>query len=122
MPVITGFVLMAWCLVVHTRRAPGGWRIEKTRYYPTPVYLLTEGPYRFSRNPLYMAEGMIWIGSIIFFGSLVILAVFSTLAIVVGPPVLRREENGLAARFGDGWVQYSKNTPRWFSIRTLRGD
>jgi len=122
MPVIAGFALLAWCLVVHMRRAPVGWRIEKTPYYPTPAYLVTEGPYRFSRNPFYVAEGMIWIGWIIFFGSLVILAVLATLSVVVGQLVLRREENGLAARFGDAWVRYSKTTPRWFSIRSLRGD
>ena len=109
-------------LVVHIRGAPAGWRIEKTPYYPTPAYLMTDSPYRFSRNPIYMAEGMIWIGWMIFFGSPVILVAFTTLAVVVGPLVLRREENGLAVRFGDEWVRYSKTTPRWFSIRGPRGD
>jgi len=95
---------------------------RKTPYYPTPAYLVAEGPYRFSRNPIYVAEGMIWVGWIIFFGSLVILAVLATLAVVVGPLVLRREEKGLEARFGDAWVRCSKTTPRWFSIRSLRGN
>jgi protein-S-isoprenylcysteine O-methyltransferase Ste14 len=122
MPVIAGFGLMAWCVVVHMRLAPSGWRIEKTPYYPTPAYLVTEGPYCYSRNPIYVAEGMIWIGSIILFGSPVILAVLATLAVVVGPLVLHREEKGLEARFGDAWVRYSSTTPRWFSIRILRGD
>ena len=119
--IIAGCALMAWCLVVHMRLAPAGWRIEKTPYYPTPAYLATEGPYRFSRNPIYVAEGMIWIGWMVFFGSLVILAVLATLAVVVGPLVLRREEKGLEARFGDAWVRYSKTTPRWFSIRSPQG-
>jgi protein-S-isoprenylcysteine O-methyltransferase Ste14 len=65
---------------------------------------------------------MIWIGWIIFYGSLVVLAVFAILAAVVGPRVLRREEKGLAARFGDTWVRYCNTTPRWFSIRSLRGE
>ena len=120
--IIAGCALMAWCLVLHMRLAPAGWRIEKTPYYPTPAYLATEGPYRFSRNPIYVAEGMIWIGWMVFFGSLVILAILATLAVVVGPLVLRREEKGLEARFGDAWVRYSKTTPRWFSIRSLRGE
>jgi len=64
---------------------------------------------------------MIWIGWIVFFGSLVILAVLATLAVVVGPTVLRREEKGLKARFGDAWVRYTKTTPRWFSTRRPRG-
>jgi protein-S-isoprenylcysteine O-methyltransferase Ste14 len=104
------------------RLAPAGWRLEKTPYYPTPAYLATSGPYRFSRNPIYVAEGMIWIGWVVFFGSSVILTVFATLAVIVGPLVLRREENGLEARFGDAWVRYSKTTPRWFSIRRPRGE
>ncbi len=65
---------------------------------------------------------MIWIGWLVFLGSLVILAVLATLA-VVGPLVLRRcEEKGLEARFGDAWVRYSKTTPRWFRIRSPRGE
>ncbi len=58
----------------------------------SPAYLVTEGPYRFSRNPIYLAEGIIWLGWIVFFGSLVILAALTTLAVVIGPLVLRREE------------------------------
>lgn len=117
---IAGFALIAWCISVHMRLAPSGWRIEKTPHYPTPAYLVTEGPYRYSRNPIYVAEGMIWIGSLIFFGSLVILAVLVSLAVVVGPLVLRREEKGLEARFGDAWARYTTTTPRWFSLRILR--
>lgn len=117
LPMAAGFALVAWCLVVHMRSVSAGWRIEKTPHYPTPAYLLTQGPYRFSRNPIYVAEGMIWAGCIIIFGSLVILGVLAALAVFVGPVVLPREEKGLEARFGDAWVRYSKATPRWFSIR-----
>jgi len=119
-PVLSGFVLMAWCFIIHFRQSPAGWRIERTPYYPTPAYLITEGPYRFSRNPIYLAAWMIWIGWTIFFGSLVIGAVFATLAVVAGPFILHREEKGLEARFGGAWVQYAKTTARWFSVPRLR--
>lgn len=35
----------------------------------TPSYLLMRGPYRFTRNPMYVAELGLWLGWTIFFGS-----------------------------------------------------
>src|SRR3954454_6889324 len=71
-PVLIGFCVLAQCIVVHFTAAPGGWQLEKTHHYPTPAYLLIKGPYRFSRNPIYLAEGAIWLGWIVFHGSFMI--------------------------------------------------
>ena len=119
-PVIAGFAAITWCLAVHVREAPEGWRIEKNPYYPTPAFLITQGPYRFSRNPIYVAEGVIWLGWIVFWGSPFILAVLAIVGAVVGPWVLRREEKGLEARFGEAWIQYTAATPRWLNLSRLR--
>lgn len=118
--VTIGFGIFVWCLHEHFAAAPGGWQLEKTAHYPTPAYLITSGPYRYSRNPIYVAEGVIWAGWIVFFGSLMLCAVFAAAALLLGPFVLAREERGLQARFGDAYRAYREKTPRWIGVSRHR--
>jgi protein-S-isoprenylcysteine O-methyltransferase Ste14 len=108
-----GFAIIIWALVAHFTSAPEGWTLERTPHYPTPAYLITRGPYRYSRNPLYLADAIVWLGWAAFYGSLLLLGLF-ILGILLGSPVLRREERGLEARFGEAWRAYRQSTPRWF--------
>jgi len=112
-PVAIGFCVLFLCIAEHFRSASEGWKIESTPHYPTPSYLLERGPYNYSRNPIYLAEGVIWSGWIGFYGSLAILGVFILASLLVGPVVVRREERGLEARSGDAYRAYRKITPRW---------
>jgi protein-S-isoprenylcysteine O-methyltransferase Ste14 len=112
-PVAAGAAFLYWCIRVHYISAPQGWRFEKTPHYPTPAYLLTSGPYRYSRNPIYLSYLLIWPGWIAFYGSFAILIALILLAVFVGPVVVPREERGLEARFGDAYRQYARKTPRW---------
>jgi len=57
LPLGAGAALLLWAMSSHYRAAPQGW---ETR--PTPDYLLTGGPYRVSRNPMYVGETAIWAG------------------------------------------------------------
>lgn len=116
-PVAAGFYLLFLCLREHFVAAPKGWKFEKTPVYPTPPYLITGGPYRYSRHPIYLGEGAIWVGWIIFFGSLAVLAAFVAMGTFLGPVIVRREERGLEARFGDVYREYKRSTPRWIRLR-----
>ncbi|MBI3208349.1 MAG: isoprenylcysteine carboxylmethyltransferase family protein [Candidatus Solibacter usitatus] len=112
-PVAAGFYVAFLCIRVHFTAAPQGWRLERTPHYPTPEYLLVEGPYKYSRNPIYLAELVIWLGWMMFYGNVTVVGVFVALALVVGPLVMRREERGLEARFGDAYRAYRESTPRF---------
>ena len=61
-PVTAGFCIFLLCVHEHDRAAPTGWLLERTPHYPTPSYLLTSGPYRYSCNPIYLADLAIWFG------------------------------------------------------------
>ena len=108
-----GFFSALLCLRVHFTAAPQGWLLEHTPHYPTPGYLLTVGPYRRSRNPDYMAKGIIFLGWIVFYGSLVLAGILMLAALILGPFILPREERGLEARFGEAYRDYCRNTPRF---------
>jgi protein-S-isoprenylcysteine O-methyltransferase Ste14 len=75
--------------------------------------LITSGPYRFSRNPLYLGGNVF-----IFFGAALLVGTPSGLVItVVHLPLveimIRREERQLEQNFGAEWLRYRKRVRRW---------
>ena len=56
-PVATGPVMIAWGGSLHMIRRTGTYGLEKTSRY-----MLVEGPYRFSRHPMYLLELVMWMG------------------------------------------------------------
>jgi protein-S-isoprenylcysteine O-methyltransferase Ste14 len=114
LPVSCGIAVIVWVIVLHRERAPRyGWRIEKTPFEP-PRYLLVIGPYRYSRNPIYLSHLAIWIGWTIFYGSVALfiglLFLWTLLAFVIVP----YEERGLVRMHGESYVQYQNQVARWF--------
>lgn len=112
-PVTVGFFIWFLCSHEHLLASQDGWVLERTPHFPTPSYLLTTGPYRYSCHPIYLAEGVIWFGWMIFYGSFVVAGVFATMALLLGPLILPREERGLETRFGDAYREFRRTTPRW---------
>ncbi len=80
-----------------------------------PKILLTRGPYRFSRHPMYLGELSLWLGWAILYGSVAVLAAF--MAFCVGVPLLAaREERDLESKFGDEYRDYANVVSRWLSV------
>ena len=95
---------------MHYTAAPSqAWAVRRRL---APEYLLTQGPYRVTRNPMYVGGLAIWSGWTILLGSP---AVAGTLVLLVG--VMRRgvefEERSLAQHHGEEWRAYAARTPRW---------
>ncbi|MCG6207273.1 isoprenylcysteine carboxylmethyltransferase family protein [Rhodopseudomonas sp. HC1] len=75
--------------------------------------LVSWGPFRHSRNPIYLANTLLLIGIGLAFGNawFILFALLSALA--VDRLAIRREERHLAQRFGGDWTDYAAATPRW---------
>lgn len=76
--------------------------------------LVTEGAFRFRRNPIYMGEVLIFLGLAelthnIWFAILVL-----PLAIALYVLAIRPEEQHLETRFGQAYLDYKGRTRRWF--------
>jgi protein-S-isoprenylcysteine O-methyltransferase Ste14 len=111
--VAAGAAGIAWCVRLHF--AVAGRSFEFTR---TPKYLLTNGPYGFSRNPIYLSAAVIWLGWAIFYGSVTLLAAICILAMSIGQIIVRVEERGLEARFGESYLAYKRTVLRWIELST----
>jgi protein-S-isoprenylcysteine O-methyltransferase Ste14 len=80
-----------------------------------PEYLLRSGPYRFTRNPMYVFKLVIWTGWSLLFSDPVLAGLAGLLALGLNRAA-RLEESALAARFGDAWQEYASRTPRWIGL------
>lgn len=75
--------------------------------------LVTDGPFSFTRNPLYLAGTMLILGiglvsGIVWFLLLTILAAFAVQKLAIEP-----EENHLHARFEQSYSDYARRVRRW---------
>jgi len=75
--------------------------------------LVVIGPYRHVRNPMISGVLMTLLGESIVFGSLGIFICFLLFFIINHIYFIYSEEPGLARRFGDEYLSYKRNVPRW---------
>src|ERR1700722_13966457 len=75
--------------------------------------LVTDGPYRFSRNPLYVALTIIYLGIVLSSGLVWLLVTLIPVLTLVHWRIVRREEVYLEARFGDNHRAYKSRVRRW---------
>ena len=102
-----GGALAAWAFV-HFRRA--GTNIPTSQ--PT-LALVTGGPYRHSRNPIYAAMGVAFFGIALVADSVWLFALLIPVMLVLHYGVIAREEAYLARRFGEEYRRYRASVRRW---------
>ena len=103
-----GIFLLLWCVrefYVAGRGTLAPW--------DPPQHLVTTGPYRLSRNPMYIGVVIILLGWCLLWGSLTL--VIYTVLFLCGFQlrVLLFEEPWAARQFGVEWQAYRARVPRW---------
>jgi protein-S-isoprenylcysteine O-methyltransferase Ste14 len=78
-------------------------------------HLMQNGPYRFSRNPLYLSNLLIGAGILFFANCLPLwLILFTLIALLIHHALLVKwEEQNLSAQWGEVYASYLQSTPRW---------
>ncbi len=75
--------------------------------------IITTGPYRYSRNPSYVSLTMLYLGIAIAADSVWVLAGLIPTLVVMHYGVILREEQYLAEKFGEPYLQYKRSVRRW---------
>ncbi len=76
--------------------------------------LVTDGLYRYSRNPIYVGLTLIYLGLAAAFASLGTLVLLPAVIAVLHVGVIRREERYLEGKFGAAYLDYKARVRRWF--------
>jgi len=75
--------------------------------------LVTAGPYRFTRNPMYLAMAIATFGIAIAAGSFYALLLLIPAIVLVDRHAIRREEAFLTQRFGEDYLAFKRQVRRW---------
>ena len=75
--------------------------------------LVTSGPYRFTRNPMYLGLTLAYLGGTVLVNSVWPLLLLPLVLLVLTVAVIRREERYLAAAFADEYAAYRRRVRRW---------
>lgn len=109
--ILPGLSLLGWAIRVHDANAFEVRNIERI-----PIHLLTQGPYRYTRNPMYLGYLLFWLAWTVFYGSVSVLAVLVILSSIAQFILVPLEERRLDVKFGEEFRSYKKQVPRWFRL------
>lgn len=101
-----GVGLWGWAIVSMLR---GG---ENPAPHTTTAQLVTEGPFRFSRNPIYMGGTTAMLGLAVLLDTATGMAVAVVLGLLANS-VAGAEERYLEVKFGDVYRDYRSRVRRW---------
>lgn len=80
----------------------------------TPTHsLMHKGPYRFTRNPIYLGGTLGYAGLGLIFNSLATVASIPLVLKLIERLAIEREEAYLKAKFGKQYQRYCDDVPRW---------
>ena len=107
-PLVAGVTLLLWCVREFYVAGKG-----TLAPWDPPRHLVVTGPYRISRNPMYIAVMLVLIGWAIGFASwtLVVYLLIVKAAFLLRVPF--GEEPWLARTHHEAWKRYVARTPRW---------
>lgn len=107
-PWLAGVALLLWC--VHAFYTAGRGTLAP---WDPPRHVVASGPYRWSRNPMYVAVALILIGWAMAFSSRTLWLYAAVVVVAFHIRVVVSEEPFLARTQGDKWTQYKSRVRRW---------
>lgn len=90
-------------------------RKEKTTLDPNkiPAKFITDGPFRFTRNPTYLGMALTFIGIAVLLGSISPFLIPIIFIILINETTIKKEEKNMEKKFGKRYLNYKKSVRRW---------
>ncbi|HJT54985.1 MAG TPA: isoprenylcysteine carboxylmethyltransferase family protein [Ktedonobacteraceae bacterium] len=111
---ILGLTLIAVSLTLVSRAfqrmTRAGTNVNPTE--PTTI-LITEGPFKYTRNPLYLSLTLFYAGIAALVNTLWAMLLLPIILLVMNRGVVAREERYLECKFGEQYIQYKARVRRW---------
>jgi protein-S-isoprenylcysteine O-methyltransferase Ste14 len=104
---LTGVALIAWGVRTLLR---SGTTLRPDR---PASKLVVEGPYRFTRNPIYLGFTAAYVGVAILTNVAWPIVILPVVLIMLTMTAIEHEEEHLLATFGDGYADYTRRVRRW---------
>jgi len=104
---VLGLVLNVWAAGLFAR---AGTAIKPLQ--PSTA-LVTHGPFRMSRNPMYLGMAVMLVGVAMLLGSLTPFVVVPAFVLLIERRFIRREEAMLDGTFGAAYAEYKRRVRRW---------
>ena len=103
-----GFFVMMWAW----------WLFKKAKTGVCPLsemtmYFVKNGPYNFSRNPMYLGMVMILAGSAFFLGSVPMAIATAAFFVTINNIYIPFEEDKMEKQFGEDFIEYRNNVRMW---------
>jgi protein-S-isoprenylcysteine O-methyltransferase Ste14 len=106
------FVIPAVWLSVEASRAFRRHNTPTEPWKPTSQ-LVEDGPYRFTRNPIYLSFAIAYVGLAFIFNSVPAIVLLVPLIIGFDRTQVQREERYLEGKFGEEYRRYKEKVRRW---------
>ncbi len=105
--IVDGVLIMAW--------AGATMLAARTTVMPkrAPAALVTGGPFRFSRNPIYLGDALILFGWAVWLGALSPFLLVPSFMAVIHLRFIRGEAAGLKAAFPDEYAAWAAKVRPW---------
>jgi protein-S-isoprenylcysteine O-methyltransferase Ste14 len=86
-----------------------------TTLYPfsEPGKLVTDGLFRYTRNPMYLGLSILLTGAWLLLGSLSPVGIVVAFVLIIDHCYIVHEEQNMTAAFGKAYKAYQAKTPRW---------
>jgi protein-S-isoprenylcysteine O-methyltransferase Ste14 len=109
----TGGLLFLWGIVAMLRCVRHLERHGTTHTMKAPAALVIDGPFAWSRNPMYVAMTLALLGVAVALGSMWALGGPVAFVWVLDRSIVPWEEHSLATTFGDAYETYRARVRRW---------
>ena len=105
--VVAAVAIVIWAFATFLR--------HRTAIYPNQpaARIVRDGPYRWTRNPMYVSMTVIYVGLTLLVNALLPLLLLPFVLVLLVRLVINREERYLRSAFSDEYAAYCRDVRRW---------